>query len=397
MTASVFLVALSLRPALTAVGPLLPQIGLDENLGEAAQGALGALPLVAFGLASPLVHLASRRLGMERAVFVSLLVLAAASVARSYTGHVGLWIGTIVIGAAIAVGNVLVPVLIKRDYAAHVSRATGVYTAFITGGAALASVLAVPIANLADWRLSLAVWGGLALVVALVRLPAHSNSGPIAPVVVDGGDPPVSVWRQPMAWLVTFYMGLQSTSFYLLVNWLPTIEITTGGVSESTAGIHLFLFQGFGLVGGLTIPRLMKNPVSQRAGAVVASTPIVIALLGLLLVPDLVIVWAVIAGLGQGAALVAALTLISYRGRSPHETTQLSGMAQSVGYLLAATGPVIAGYLAEHTGGWTATLVVFSCLAAVQVIVGFAAGPRPPRPPVLTPTAATCGGSRSSC
>jgi CP family cyanate transporter-like MFS transporter len=373
IAASVFLVALCLRPALTAVGPLLPQIGLDKGLGEGAQGVLGALPLVAFGLASPLVHRLSARLGMERAVFLSLLVLAVASVARSYTGDAGLWIGTIVVGAAIAVGNVVVPVLIKRDYSAHVSRATGIYTAFITGGAAIASVLAVPIATASDWRLSLAIWGGLALIVALIRLPAHSpaNSMPVA--TTERSEPLLSVWRQPMAWLVTAFMGLQSTSFYLLVNWLPTIEISHG-ISEQTAGLHLFLFQGFGLVGGLTIPRLLKNPASQIAGAVTASVPIVIALLGLLLAPDLVIAWVIIAGLGQGSALVAALSLISIRGRDHHETTQLSGMAQSVGYLLAATGPVIAGLLAEHTGSWTTTLIVFACLATIQVGIGIAAG-----------------------
>ncbi|WP_405060556.1 MFS transporter [Kribbella sp. NBC_01505] len=376
LTATVFLVALCLRPALTAVGPVLPRIGADEGLGEAAQGLLAALPLLAFAGASPLVHLASRRFGMERTVLISLVVLAVSSVARSYTGAVGLWIGTVVIGASIAVGNVLVPVILKRDYAAHVSRATGVYTAFITGGAALASVVAVPIADAADWRLSLAVWGGLAMLVALIWIPRSIASEPPARIVADAV-PLVSVWRQPTAWLVTGFMGLQSTSFYLLVNWLPTIEISTG-ISERTAGVHVFLFQGFGLIGGLTIPRLMKNPVSQRAGAITASVPILLALLGLLLAPGLAVLWAIIAGLGQGAALVAALTLISLRGRTHHETAQLSGMAQSVGYLLAATGPVLAGTLTEHTGTWTAALIVFACLSAVQLGLGAAAGrPRP--------------------
>ncbi len=377
ITATVFLVALCLRPALTAVGPVLPRIGADEGLGESAQGLLAALPLLAFAAASPLVHLGSRRFGMERTVLISLLVLAISSVARSYTGEAGLWIGTVVIGASIAVGNVLVPVILKRDYASHVSRATGIYTAFITGGAALASIVAVPIADAADWRLSLAVWGGLALLAALVWLPR--SVGAVGSVPVESQEaPPVSVWRQPMAWLVTGFMGLQSTSFYLLVNWLPTIEISTG-ISERTAGVHVFLFQGFGLIGGLMIPRLMKNPVSQRAGAVTASIPILVALLGLLLAPGLAVLWAIIAGLGQGAALVAALTLISLRGRTHHETAQLSGMAQSVGYLLAATGPVLAGTLTEQTGTWTATLITFATLSAIQILLALTAGrPRSP-------------------
>ncbi|MET9316462.1 MFS transporter [Kribbella sp. NPDC003505] len=374
ITATAFVVALSLRPALTAVGPVLPRIGLDLQLGEAAQGLLGTLPLLAFAAASPLVHLASRRFGMERAVFVSLLVLAAGSALRPYTGQAGLWIGTAVVGGAIAVGNVLVPVILKRDYAAHVSRATGIYTAFITGGAAIASILAVPIADAVDWRLSLAVWGGLAVLVAVIWLPRTLSPAPMPPAGAADEAPPVSVWRQPMAWLVTGFMGLQSTSFYLFVNWLPTIEITTGGVSERSTGVHLFVFQVFGLIGGLSVPLLLKHPTNQRAGLMTASTPILVALLGLLLAPHLAIVWAIVGGLGQGAGLVAALSLISLRGRGHHETTQLSGMAQAVGYTLAAAGPVVAGYLVQVTGGWSTTLVVFAVLAAIQVTLGFVAG-----------------------
>ncbi|HEY3562345.1 MAG TPA: MFS transporter, partial [Kribbella sp.] len=338
------------------------------------QGLLGTLPLLAFAVASPLVHLASRRFGMERAVFVSLLVLAGGSALRPYTGQAGLWIGTAVVGGAIAVGNVLVPVIIKRDYAGNVSRATGIYTAFITGGAAIASILAVPIADAVDWRLSLAIWGALALVVAVVWLPRTLAPEPMPAATTEDGTPSVSVWRQPMAWLVTGFMGLQSTSFYLFVNWLPTIEISTGGVSERATGVHLFVFQVFGLIGGLSIPFLLKHPTNQRAGLMTASTPILVALLGLLLAPHLAIVWAVVGGLGQGAGLVAALSLISLRGRGHHETTQLSGMAQAVGYTLAAAGPVVAGYLTQVTGGWSTTLVVFAVLAATQVTVGFVAG-----------------------
>ncbi|GAA1561412.1 MFS transporter [Kribbella lupini] len=373
VTATAFVVALSLRPALTAVGPVLPRIGVDLHLGEGMLGLLGTLPLLAFAFASPLVHLLSRRFGMERTVFVSLLVLAVGTAARPYTGLAGLWIGTVVVGAAIAVGNVLVPVILKRDYAANVSRATGVYTAFITGGAAVASLVAVPIANAAGWRLALAIWGGLSVLVALAWLPRTISPAPVPAAPATEDAPPVSVWRQPMAWLVTFYMGLQSTSFYLLVNWLPTIEISTG-VSERTAGVHIFLFQVFGLIGGLSIPWLMKHPTNQRPGTITASLPILVALLGLLLLPQLALLWVVLAGLGQGAALVAALSLISIRGRSHHETTQLSGMAQAVGYLLAAGGPVAAGLITEHTGTWDAALIVFAALAAIQLTLGFAAG-----------------------
>ncbi|WP_433789519.1 MFS transporter [Actinoplanes sp. CA-252034] len=368
--ATIFLVALCLRPAITAVGPLLPQISADVGLGEAAQGLLGALPLLAFALVSPQVHRLSGRVGMERAVLLALLVLAAGTVARSYTGTAGLWAGTVVIGCAIAVGNVLVPAIVKRDFAANVSRATGFYTAFITIAASTASAVAVPVAEAVDWRLSLALWAFPALVVAMIWAP---RAGP-APVVEEG--PPgggAPVWRQPRAWLITAFMGLQSTCFYVLVTWLPTIEISHG-VSQRTAGLHLFLFQGMGILGGLAVPLLLRDPRTRARGAVAASLPVVVAMAGLLAAPGLTALWAAIAGLGQGASLVAALTLISFGGRTASETTRLSGMAQSLGYLLAAAGPIAAGVLAERTGAWEATLVMIIGLGVLQTAAGAAAG-----------------------
>ncbi|WP_127548765.1 MFS transporter [Actinoplanes sp. OR16] len=372
MTATVFLVALCLRPAITAVGPLLPQISADQHLGEAAQGLLGALPLLAFALVSPQVHRLSRRLGTERAVLLALLVLAAGGVVRSYTGSGGLWVGTLVIGCAIAVGNVLVPAIVKRDYARNVSRATGFYTAFITLAAATASALAVPIAGLADWRLALAIWSLLALIVAVIWLPRTRTLQDRPSPATTSSPETISVWRQPRAWLITAFMGLQSTTFYVLVTWLPTIEID-GGLSERTAGLHLFLFQGMGILGGLAIPFLLRPERLRPAGAVIASLPVLIAIIGLLAAPGIAVVWAAIAGLGQGAALVTALTLISLGGRDHAETTRLSGMAQSLGYLLAACGPFLAGLLAEQTGTWKASLLLVAGFAVLQVVVGAAA------------------------
>jgi CP family cyanate transporter-like MFS transporter len=233
----------------------------------------------------------------------------------------------------------------------------------------------VPLATATDWRLALAIWGAGAAIVALVWWPrTRTAAGGAGRAGEVGHDRHPSVWRQPTAWLVTAFMGLQSTAFYVCITWLPTIEISKG-VAAREAGVHLFVLQITGLAGTLGIPFILRrNAGSQVAGAVVATVPMLIAALGLLAAPGLVLAWVVLAGLGQGCALVVALSLIGLRGRTPHETTQLSGMTQSLGYLLAAAGPVAAGALAEHTGSWNAALILLAALGVVQLAVAVGAG-----------------------
>ncbi|MCA0251431.1 MAG: MFS transporter [Actinobacteria bacterium] len=373
MVALVFLVALNLRPSLTTVGPLLPQLEREVGLSEALQGLLGSVPLLAFALVSPLVHHLSKRFGMERAILIALLALVAGVAVRSFTGDAGLWLGTALLGSAIAVGNVLVPTLVKRDYSAHISRATGIYSACINIGASLAAAAAVPLAVQFGWRGSMAFWAIPALVVAVLWLPRTRVFDPEPELSGDAGTALTSVWRQPTAWLLTAFMGLQSTTFYLMVTWLPTVEIAAG-ISERQAGWHLFVFQIVGIFSALAAPRLLRRADSQVGAAVTVSIPMLIGALGLLVLPQLGLLWAIVAGLGSGGALVVALSLISLRGRTHSETTQLSGMAQSLGYLLAAVGPVLAGYLAQRTGSWYASLAALGVFAALQLVIAIPVG-----------------------
>lgn len=284
-----------------------------------------------------------------------------------------------VIGAAIAVGNVLVPVIVRRDYSRRVSTATGVYSACITLAASIASAMAVPLAGAAGWRGALGFWALPAAVVALVwlsrclRPPIEGAQGAGEGVPAGGDETSPGLWRRRQTWLVTAFMGLQSTAFYTIITWLPTIE-GSAGVGPATAGVHLFVFQIVGIVSGLAIPRFMTDPRSQVGATLTASVPILVGLLGLLLAPGAALAWATVAGLGSGASLVVALSLISMRGRSTAETARLSGLAQAMGYLLAAVGPVVIGRLASWTGGWDAGLAVMAGLAAVQVLIAVPAG-----------------------
>lgn len=391
--ALIFLVAINLRPALTSVGPLLPQIGSDLSLDEGVLGFLGTIPLLAFALISPLVHHPARRFGMERTVLASLVLLAVGIVIRSYGGSAGLWVGASIVGCAIAIGNVLTPTIVKRDYPARGALAMGIYSASVNIAASSAAALAVPVASTSGWRFSLAFWAIPAIVVAFLWFPRARSSAPaqrFTSITLDNssassaagqsaqvGDKPateVPLWKQPTAWLVTAFMGLQSTTFYVLATWLPTFLITEGS-TPAQAGMNLFVYQIVGVGGGLLIPALMRRPHSQTVAAITASIPMIVTICGLLIAPSLSILWAIIGGFGSGSSFVVALSLINFRSHTPQDTTKLSGMAQSYGYLFAAIGPVAAGFLAERTGAWTASITLLGILACVQLLVGILVGP----------------------
>ena len=375
---SVLAIAANLRPALTAVGPLVGLIGADLGLGAPALGLLGAVPLVAFAVVSPLVHRLGRRLGHDRAVLVASVVLVLGTAIRSLpgTGTVGLWLGTALLGAAIAVSNVTLPALIKRDFAREVPLVTGLYTAVLSTTAAFASGLALPIARVGGWRLGIGVWALLSVLALLVWLPRSLRAEQPAPAAA-GPRPTLparaSMWSSAVAWQVTAVMGTQATTFYLLVTWLPTIEMSHG-VPPVAAGWHLFLYQVVGVGGGLLVTLFMRGRTDHRLVGAGVTLTMLVGVLGLLVVPSLSLLWIVVAGLSGGSSLVVALALVGERSRTAGDAAKLSGMVQSVGYLLAVAGPIGAGVLFELTGSWTWPLVGVLGVGLVQLVVVWLAG-----------------------
>jgi CP family cyanate transporter-like MFS transporter len=423
LLAGILLVALNLRPVITAVGPVLPVIGDDAGLGSSALGVLAAVPIVAFAVVSPVVHPLARRFGVERTVLVSLVVLALGTLLRSAPGTAAnLWIGTALVGATVAVGNVLLPVVVKKDFPLRVPATTAWYVATQSVFAAIASGVAVPLAAVGGWELALGVWAApvaLALAVWVPRLraakvrtsapapaahrPAAAEGAPTAyraptadrtasvdrsgtadrAASVDrtettgGGDAPRaprdSVYRHRLAWLVAAYMGLQSTVFYTLLNWLPSVEQDLG-VDPVTAGWHLFAFQAVAIVGNLAVPALMRVGGDQRVATTVVPGLVIVAMAGVWLAPGLLWVWIVLIGLGTGSAFVVALSLVGLRAADPGTASQLSAMSQALGYGLAAAGLVLAGVLRDLTGPGATVLLVVGVVAVVQVLVGLRVG-----------------------
>ncbi|UNX55527.1 MFS transporter [Georgenia sp. TF02-10] len=393
----IVLVAVNLRPVITALGPVLPLVGAETGLSPAALGLLGAMPVVAFAVVSPVVHLLIDRLGVERTVLGALVVLTVATVLRSWPGPAAnLWVGTVLIGATVAVGNVAMPVVVKQDFPSVVARTTGVYVAALSVCAALASGLAVPLAGLSTlgWRLSLGVWALLTVVAVAAWVPRALRPGPGRPGPLTGrpapgrppspaaGRPPSpspprpagpSVWRSGLAWQLAGYMGLQSTAFYVLVTWLPTLEQDLG-ISPADAGWYVSFFQVVGIAGNLGAPAVMRLGRDQRLAAALPGLLLAVAVVGMLVAPGLVLLWSAGIGLSTGAAFVISLSLMSLRAADAATAGRLSGMSQAVGYALAALGLVLAGVVRDLTGPGPWLLVLVGLVAVAMVILGLRVG-----------------------
>ncbi|MFC7624217.1 CynX/NimT family MFS transporter [Microlunatus sp. GCM10028923] len=366
-------VAANLRAGLTGVGPLLDRVQADLGLTPAVAGLLNTVPLLLFAAVSPFVPRLAARWGAERLLGGALVVLASGILLRSASGAAGLFAGTCLIGAGIAVGNVILPSLIKRDFPDRVGLLTGAYATVMGGVAAVASGVAVPIAEAATggWRTALGCWAVLAAVAVVGWLPRLRTRPPAAPVRQRQRLP----WASPLAWAVTAFLGLQSLGFYVVITWLPQL-VRSAGFGAAEAGWLLFLFQAVAVLAGLAVPVALRRGRDQRVPAVVSSALLLTGYAGLLLAPGLAWLWSVVLGLGGGACLVLALAFLGLRARDSAAAGALSAMAQSVGYLLAAAGPVAFGLLHSAGGGWQVPMLLLCGVAAGQVAVAFVAGAR---------------------
>jgi CP family cyanate transporter-like MFS transporter len=368
----IMLIAANLRPALTGVGPLVDDIRADLGLSGAAAGLLSALPLLMFALFAPVSSAAALRFGTERTLFGALLGLTAGIVVRSVPVVAAIWVGTAVVGASIAFFNVLLPSVVKRDFPRQLGLMIGIYSAVQSVIAALASGIAVPIAgdSSSGWRLSMGIWSGLALIAAAVWSPQLRRPSTLAPVgTAKVGTP----WRSLLAWQITGFMGLQSLAFYVVIAWLPSIE-KSAGTSATAAGWLLFVFQLVSVVASLMMSVLIQRVGDQRLLGFASAAVSFVGVLGLLLASSWTPLWIVLMGLGTGGSIVLALSLFGLRTGDHTQAAALSGMAQLVGYLVAAAGPVAIGALHDATNSWTVPLEVVAAVVFVQGTFAVLAG-----------------------
>ena len=385
----IVLSALSLRTAVTSITPLLDPIGADLGFGPAVAGVFGMLPALAFavfGLVTPmLVH----RVGLERMALVSMLMAGIGTFTRSLAGNtlVLLVLSAVALGG-MGVGNVVIPPLVKRYFPDRVGGISTLYITFVQLGTVLPALVAVPLANVSDWRVSMGSWTLVAVAAAVpwvaVLMLERSNDSPLARVhdtAVHGTDeapelpalPAVGkAWHSPVGWGMAAMFGMTSLNTYALFTWLPKILTEAGGSAE-LGGNMVALFSALGLVSALTMPVLATRVANPYPIVLACAAFYAVGFLGLLLTPMRhPVVWVSFVGLGP-STFPLALTLINLRTRTSAGSAALSGFSQGLGYTLASLGPLLFGLLHQATGGWAWPFAMLSGAVVILLIGGYVA------------------------
>jgi CP family cyanate transporter-like MFS transporter len=370
----IVLAALNLRTAVTSVGSVLDQISGGLGMSGVATGLLTTLPVLSFAVFGALTPSLARRYGEHRLLLGSLVVLGAGLLTRAVVDSTGVFlVASAVALAGGAVGNVLIPTLIKRHFPRRSGAMTTLYSTALAVGTMLAAAATVPIERAADgnWHVALGVWAALAAVaaipwLALLRNEPEQRSG-------RSGMGPGALVRNRLAWAVAGYFGTQSLVAYVVFGWLPQL-LTDKGLSTGQAGFMLALFTALGIPTSLIVPSIAARFTDHRPLMAFFSALYAVGFLGLWLAPGgTAWIWVTIVGLGMGA-FPLALTLLPLRTRTPEATAALSAFGQSTGYLIAGGGPLIVGVLYQATGGWTLPFLMVFAVIAAQVATGWYAG-----------------------
>lgn len=371
--ASLVLIAFNLRPLFSSLSVLLPEVMKETGLSTIGASLLTTLPVLCLGLFAPFAPKLAQRFGAERTLLGALALLALGTGLRWFGSVPLLFVATFLAGAAIAIGNVLLPGLVKRDFADKAAMMTGLYTMALCAGSAAAAGFTLPIEHLltGSWSGALAAWAVPALIVLMIWTPQALGSRRQAS---HSGFRVVGLWRDRLAWQVTLFMGLQSALAYCVFGWLAPI-LRERGFDAATAGAIVSVSVMAQVVTCLAVPSFAVRRKDQRGVNVALVVAAVVALLGILFAPtSTVLFWAILQGIGQGGLIAAAMTLIVLRSPDSHVAAHLSGMAQGVGYVLAATGPLLVGLIRGWTGSFSASAFLFVALGIGVAIMGLGAG-----------------------
>ena len=361
------LLALNLRLAVGEIPPVLR----DLPLGDFGRSLLVTIPVLCFSAAAFAGPPLSARLGEERGLLVMCAALCAGIALRPWWPPGSLFAGTVMCGLSVAVMNVMMPSVLRRRFPRHMGEMTAAYTMSLSIGAALASGLTVPLVRAlgGSVALALAVWAVPAAVAFGVWLPQLRS--PLPGARAAGAS--IGLLRDLQAWQITLYFGLQSAVFYTLLSWLPTIY-RDRGTSPTAAGAVLSVMAAVGILGNFGAPLLANRYGRPRLAVLVTGAATMIGLLGVLIAPSqLALLWAALLGIGTGGTFSVTLLLMASRAKDAVIAARLSSMAQGIGYLISALGPLSAGLLHTASGAWEVPLIAAICFCAAQVAAGVVA------------------------
>ncbi|MEB8173630.1 MFS transporter [Staphylococcus equorum] len=376
---AIVFIASTLRAPLTSVGPVIEEIKQVMEIDNSVAGILTTIPLIIFAIVSPLVSKVTSRLTMSRTIFYSTILLIVALFLR-IAGDFNLFIiGTLLLGIAIAFGNVVLPSYVKWYFPMQIGLATGIYSGTMNFTAGLGGGLSFPLSEISPigFRLSLSFWIIFGVIALLLWIPKARTGAKLEQATVDQSklktSKKVNIVKSKLAWMVALTMGFQSMVFYTMVAWVPSILIDRG-LEPTTAGYLLMLNQ-FSQVPMTFIFPIVASKLKDQRILVVIITILFLIGFSLFFTQSLVllIIGIVIAGLAMGACFSLCMTLFSIRANTSEGSISLSGFGQSVGYLIAAIGPFLIGYLYDATGSWNSGVVALIIMSILIFIFGYPA------------------------
>lgn len=370
----IFLVGANLRTAITAVPPILSNIQSSFRMPEWFLGSLTTIPLICFALLSPTVTYLIKRFGILTVTVADLLLLTIGNFVRVYL-FPSLLIGTICVGSGIAMLNVLAPTLVSYLFPMKIGTYTGMYVFAISLSSSISAGFSSVISQWITWQRMMqliSITPVIAIIFALLLQRERPDQRRSKTDAQKKLTTEVSAWKRPLAWALGGFMGIQSLLFYSILTWLPPI-LMASGIKQNTAGYLLGLLQLVALPIAFVVPRIISS-LTKQAPMIWTITGLFIVGLASLFVIHISFWFAILAcvslGFSTNMAFSVAMTLFSLKTRTPGETASVSGMGQSFGYILAATGPMICGWLHGLTANWVIVLLFLLAATLVMTFVG---------------------------
>ena len=370
------LVALNVRTAVSSLSPIIPFIRDDFELSTLAVSFLGMLPPLGFALSGLIAPIITRRLGLEAALLTLLATIVLGSLIRAVSGDWSLLsVGTLLALVGMGMGNVLLPVVVRKYFPDRIGSMTALYLVIVSIGAFSPPLIAVPVAEAAGWRVSLGQWAIVAMIASIPWIFALRQNKVEEPVVTQALTIPISVrhvkiWKSPTALAMVVIWAVSSLNGYAIFAWLPQILMDESGSTPAEAGILLALYAAMGIPAALSMPVLAVRYPNQAPLIYLSGILFFIGYGGLIFLPGWWSwLWVLLAGLGP-ILFPLNLALFNIRTRSQETLLRISGFAQGFGYLAAATGPLVIGILHEITGTWTSSLWFLFLTAIPAMLAG---------------------------